>query len=57
MIYIWCGTDKWYYLFNVVDVFTRKWIGYSFDVSASKDAAVELVINHMASKKPDTHPD
>ncbi|MFN3653742.1 MAG: transposase [Candidatus Nitrosotenuis sp.] len=53
MTYLWCGMDGWCYLFNVVDTFTRKRVGYSFDVSASKDAAVESVINAMTSEKPD----
>jgi transposase InsO family protein len=53
MTYIWCGIDGWCYLFNAVDTFTRKWVGYSFDVSASKDAAVQCVINAIASEKPD----
>jgi transposase InsO family protein len=53
MTYIWCGMDGWCYLFNAVDVFTRKWVGYCFDVSASKDAAVQCVVNAIASEKPD----
>ena len=27
MTYIWCGKDRWCYLFSVLDVFTRIWIG------------------------------
>lgn len=53
MTYVWCGMDGWCYLFNVVDVFTRRWLGYSFDVSATKDAAVQCVVNAVASEKPD----
>lgn len=53
MTYLWCGIDGWCYLFNAIDVFTRKWVGYSFDVSASKDAAVQCVVNAIASEKPD----
>jgi putative transposase len=53
MTYIWCGIDGWCYLFNAVDTFTRKWVGYSFDVSATKDAAVQCVVNAMVSEKPD----
>lgn len=53
MTYIWCGIDGWCYCFNVLDVFTRKWISYSFDVSATKDTAVQCVVNAMSSEKPD----
>ncbi|MDE1831640.1 MAG: DDE-type integrase/transposase/recombinase [Thaumarchaeota archaeon] len=53
MTYLWCGIDGWCYLFNVIDTFTRKWAGYSFDVSATKDAAVQCVVNVIASEKPD----
>jgi len=53
MTYLWCGIDGWCYLFNAVDVFTRKWVGYSFDVSATKDAAVQCVVNAIISEKPD----
>jgi len=53
MTYIWCGIDRWCYCFNVIDAFTRKWISYSFDVAASKDAAVDSIVNAMATEKPD----
>lgn len=53
MTYVWCGIDGWCYLFNVIDTFTRKWVGYSFDVSAGKDVAVQCVVNAIASEKPD----
>ncbi len=53
MTYLWCGADGWCYLFNVIDVFTRKWVSYSFDVTASKDAAVDSIVNAMALGKPD----
>jgi putative transposase len=36
MSYIWCGRDGWCYLFNVIDTFSRRWIGYAFDTTASK---------------------
>ena len=41
MTYVWCGIDGWCYLFNVIDVFTRRWIGYSFDTTASKESAIQ----------------
>ncbi|MGI0065209.1 MAG: transposase, partial [Nitrosotalea sp.] len=53
MTYIWCGIDGWCYLFNAVDTFSRKWVGYCFDISATKDAAVQCVVNAISSEKPD----
>ncbi|MGH2613112.1 MAG: IS3 family transposase [Rhabdochlamydiaceae bacterium] len=54
MTYIWCGSDRWCYLFNVIDVFTREWIGYAFDVAATRHNAVMSVNNAVASRKPHT---
>ena len=51
--YVWCGIDGWCYCFNVVDTFSRKWILYTFDVTASKDAATESIIHAIASANPD----
>ena len=31
MSYIWCGRDGWCYASNVLDVFTRQWLGFAFD--------------------------
>jgi len=53
MTYVWCGIDGWCYCFNVIDVFSRKWVSYSFDVAASKDAAVDSITNAIAVAKPD----
>lgn len=53
MTYIWCGIDGWCYCFNVIDVFSRRWVSYSFDVAASKDAAIESITNAIAIAKPD----
>ncbi len=50
--YIWCGKDRWCYCFNVIDVFTRHWISYFFDTTASADAAVESIVKAMATHKP-----
>jgi hypothetical protein len=52
MTHIWCGIDGWCYLFNAVDVFSRKWIGYCF-VTSTKDAAIQCAVNAIASEKPD----
>ena len=53
MTYIWCGVDGWCYCFNVIDVFTRKWVSYSFDVTAGKDAVIQGIVDAMATNKPD----
>jgi len=53
MTYVWCGTDGQYYCFNVLDVFIRRWISYSFDVAASKDAAIDSITNAIIMAKHD----
>jgi putative transposase len=52
MTYLWCGNDRWSYLFNVIDVFHREWLGYAFETSALKEHAIMSVNNALAS-----HPD
>jgi putative transposase len=49
MTYIWCGRDGWCYLFNVLDVFTRIWLGYAFDTRAGRDNAIMSVNNSLAT--------
>ena len=50
LTYIWCGSrDRWSYLFNVVDVFHREWLGYAFERSAVKEHAIISVNNALAS--------
>ena len=53
MSYIWCGRDGWCYSFNVIDVFTRQWLGFAFDTRATRHAAITSVNNAVASRKPD----
>jgi transposase InsO family protein len=48
MTYVWCGIDRWCYLFNVIDVFHREWMGYAFDTSAVKENAIMSVNNALA---------
>lgn len=52
MTYIWCGVDRWCYCFNVLDVFTRQWVGYVLDTSASKDAAIDSIVHAVSHIKP-----
>ena len=49
MTYIWCGRDTWCYLFSVLDVFTRIWVGYAFDTRAGRESAIMSVNNALAS--------
>ena len=39
--------------FNVLGVFTREWVVYAFDVTASKDTAIQSIVNAVASSDPD----
>lgn len=53
MTYVWCGIDRWCYLFNVIDMFSRRWVAYSFDTVASKDSAIQAVLNALAKSSAD----
>ena len=45
--------DGWCYCFNVVDIFTRKWLAYKFDTMATNNIAVESIVEAVAVAKPD----
>jgi putative transposase len=47
LTYIRCGIDGWGYLFNVIDVYSREWIAYVFDVLATKDNAIRAVVKAL----------
>ncbi len=53
MTYIWCGQDRWCYLFNVLDAFTREWVGYAFESRAITDGAIAALTEALASKNQD----
>jgi len=53
MSYVDCGADGWCYCFNVIDAFTRKWVGYSFSPVATSDVAIQSIVYSVASQKPD----
>ena len=53
MTYIWCGQDRWCYLFNVLDAFTREWVRYAFEPRTITDGAIAALTVTLASKKPD----
>ena len=47
--YIHCGVDGWCYCFNVLDVFTRKWLAYIFDTTATAHTAIQSVLKAASS--------
>jgi putative transposase len=49
MTYVWCGLDQWCYLFNVLDVFDRMWVGYAFDTQAKSENAIMSINNSLAA--------
>ena len=51
LTYIPCGVDGWCYLFNVLDVFSREWVGRQFSPTATKDNAIISVENALISHK------
>ena len=49
MSYIWCGTDRWCYCFNVIDVFTRQWLAFILADRATRHSAIMAVNNAVAA--------
>lgn len=49
--YVWCGADRWCYLFNVLDVFSREWVGYAFDTAARAENAIMSVNNALTTHR------
>lgn len=47
--YVWCGIDGWCYCFNVVDVFTRRWVAYVFSTEATAKIAVESLTKAIST--------
>ena len=47
--YIHCGVDGWCYCFNVLDVFTRKWLAYIFDTTTTAHTAIQSVLKAASS--------
>ena len=40
-INIWCGKDRWGYLFNHLDFFTRQWLAYIFSGNMRRRNAID----------------
>lgn len=51
--YIWCGRDGWCYLFNILDCFTREWVGYVFSKLCGSDESVECLDRAIIERFPD----
>jgi len=47
--YIHCGRDGWCYSFNVVDVFSRRWLAYVFSPVATKHQAIESILKAVST--------
>ncbi len=47
LTYIRCGIDGFGYLFNVIDVYSREWLGYIFDGFARKENAIQAVVKAL----------
>lgn len=51
--YIHCGADGWCYCFNVVDVFSRKWLSFVFSPEAKSESAVQSVLAAVKGLTPE----
>ena len=47
--YIHCGVGGWRYCFNVLYVFTREWLAYIFDTTATAHTAIQSVLKAASS--------
>ena len=47
--YIHCGIDGRCYCFNVLDVFTRQWVSYVFDTTATAHTAIQSILKAISS--------
>ncbi len=51
--YIWCGCDGWYYLFSILDCFTREWLAYTFSTYCGTDEAIKTLEMAVLERFPD----
>ena len=42
--YVWCGNDRWCYLFNILDCFTREWVAYVFAKDMRRQHAIDCLL-------------
>ncbi|MBX8640382.1 MAG: DDE-type integrase/transposase/recombinase [Thermoplasmata archaeon] len=42
--YVWCGIDRWCYLFNNLDCFTREWLAYVFARDIRRQHAIDCLL-------------
>ena len=41
--YIWCGHDRWCYLFSILDCYTREWLAHTFSTQCGTDEAIRTL--------------
>jgi putative transposase len=51
--YIWCGSDGWCYLFNILDCYTREWVGYVFSKFCGTEESVRCLDRAIIERFPD----
>lgn len=51
--YIWCGRDGWCYLFNILDCFTREWVGYVFSKLCGTAESIKCLDRAIIERFPD----
>jgi hypothetical protein len=51
--YMYCGIDGWGYLFNMfdIDIFTKAWVGYYFDLFYVKENVIIAIENALVTQK------
>ena len=42
--YVWCSTDRWCCLFNILDCFTREWVAYVFARDMRRQHAINCLL-------------
>ena len=51
--YLWCGVDGWCYLFNILDCFTREWVGYVFSKLCGTTESIKCLDRAIIERFPD----
>ena len=50
--YVWCGVDGWSYLFNILDCFTREWVGYVFSKLCGTSESIRCLDRAIIERFP-----